>query len=255
MNAHEKLMYKILGNISKTDAPIVFKGAFITKLILEENGYTKIERATKDIDANWVGIPPAMSVLTDTINRSLGELGAFYKAIPSRDYGDRKSAGISIREKATDDEILLMDIDIKPVSGSRIYYQGEAAVKGVLANEILVDKIAACSGDAVYKWRTKDVIDVYALSHCVKVNVKEIFEVSEIVKREIQSFDAFYNKKSELKYSYDKLKGVTGKPEFETLDAYLDKFFKPFANREKREAVWDSESLLWDAGKESSMGN
>ena len=253
MNERERIMYKILGNISETNAPIIFKGALITKLILAENGFTNIERATKDIDANWIGTPPTMSVLTDTINHSLGDMSILFEAVPSREYGEMKSAGVSIREKKTGDEILSMDIDIKSVSGIRTYYQGEMAIKGVLANEILVDKIAACSSDAVYKWRTKDVIDVYALSHCVEVNVKKIFNVSEDVKRKILSFDAFYNKKSELKHSYEKLKGITGKPEFETLYAYLDKFFKPFANQEKIEAIWNSKNTSWHKGKELSM--
>lgn len=245
MTEREKLMYKILINISQADAPIVFKGALITKLILEESGFTSIDRATKDIDANWTGTPPTMSVLADTINRSLGDLRELYTAVPTRDYGEKRSAGVSIRDKATDGEVLSMDIDIKPVFGSRTYYQGEAAIKGVFANEILADKISACSGDEVYKWRTKDVLDVYALSHCVEVNVKEVFDVSETVKRKIQSFDAFCNKKSELEHSYNKLKGATGKPDFEELYSYLNKFFKPFINQDKREIVWDSEKVMW----------
>lgn len=198
MNEREKLMYSIIGNISGTDAPIVFKGALITKLILQENGFKQIERATKDIDANWIGTPPTMDNLIDTINKSLGKLKDLFIAVSSREYGNMKSAGVSILEKETGDEILSMDIDIKPVAGSRVYYHGKAAIKGVLANEILVDKITACSSDAVYKWRTKDVIDVFALSHCVQINTQEIYNISEKVKRKIQSFDAFYNKKNRI---------------------------------------------------------
>lgn len=49
MTEKEKLMYEILSKISNTDTPIIFKGALITKLILNENNYTDIQRATKDI--------------------------------------------------------------------------------------------------------------------------------------------------------------------------------------------------------------
>lgn len=155
---------------------------------MQENGFEQIERATKDIDANWIGSPPTMDILVETINQSLGELKELFVAVSNREYGDMKAAGVSILEKETGDEILSMDIDIKPVAGSRVYYHGEAAIKGVLANEILVDKITACSSDAVYKWRTKDVIDVFALSHCVQVNTQEIYNLSEKVKREIWVF-------------------------------------------------------------------
>ena len=41
MNEQEKLMYGIISNISQTDAPIIFKGGLITRLILQENGFTR----------------------------------------------------------------------------------------------------------------------------------------------------------------------------------------------------------------------
>jgi hypothetical protein len=64
MAEHEKLMYQILGKVSETNTPIVFKGALVTKLILAENGFTSLERRTVDIDANWTGEPPTMDYLT-----------------------------------------------------------------------------------------------------------------------------------------------------------------------------------------------
>jgi hypothetical protein len=42
LKQEEKLLYSLMGAISKTDAPVVFKGALITKLVLAENGYTDI---------------------------------------------------------------------------------------------------------------------------------------------------------------------------------------------------------------------
>lgn len=249
MNERENLMYKIIGNISGTDAPIVFKGALITKLILQENDFKQIERATKDIDANWIGTPPKMNDLVLTINNSLNEMKELFIAVPNRDYGDMRAAGISILEKKTGDEVLSMDIDIKNVAESRYYYYGEVAIKGVLANEIMVDKIASCSSDAVYKWRTKDIIDVYSLSHCIQVNSKEIYDFSEKTNRKIQSFDSFYEKEIELKHSYNKLKGIVGKPDFESVYVYLKEFFKPFYNNDIKEKIWNSEHGLWETSQ------
>lgn len=81
MNEREKLMYNIIGNISKTSAPIIFKDALITKLVLQENGFEEVERATKDVNANWIGTPPTMDSLVDTINQSLGELNQYFIAV------------------------------------------------------------------------------------------------------------------------------------------------------------------------------
>jgi hypothetical protein len=44
--------------------------ALITKLILQENDYTAIERQTNDIDANWIGEPPSMEELAQ-VNQAL----------------------------------------------------------------------------------------------------------------------------------------------------------------------------------------
>ena len=41
MTQNELFMYDILGRISSTDAPIVFKGGLITKLILAEKQFTE----------------------------------------------------------------------------------------------------------------------------------------------------------------------------------------------------------------------
>ena len=51
MTEQEKLMYEILGQITTSDIPIVFKGGLITKLILNESGLNSVQRTTKDIDA------------------------------------------------------------------------------------------------------------------------------------------------------------------------------------------------------------
>ena len=127
-------MYQIMGEISKTNAPIVFKGAMVTKLILAESGYTAVERQTRDIDANWIGAPPSMEALVNTINNSFGELNNRVYAFAFREYGEKMSAGISICEKQTDEELLSMDVDMRPVYGSKLYSYGEVSIKGVLAN-------------------------------------------------------------------------------------------------------------------------
>jgi len=117
MTEHEKLMYRVLGSISESDAPIVFKGALITKLVLAENGYNTIERYTKDIDANWTGATPSMEDLVDTINDALGDMREQFHAVAFREYEEKKSAGISIVRNGTDDEVVLMDISrTKPLA-------------------------------------------------------------------------------------------------------------------------------------------
>jgi len=93
MTEQEKLMCEIMGNISQTKAPIVFKGALITKLILAEHGFETIERQTTDIDSNWIGDSPPMSVLVETISQSLGNLQDSFHAVAIREYVEKKISG------------------------------------------------------------------------------------------------------------------------------------------------------------------
>jgi hypothetical protein len=245
MTELEKLMYKLLGIISAADTPIIFKGALIKNLVLTEYGYDKIYRETTDIDCNWTGSPPPMSVLVNKINKALGDLQSDYYASAKREYAEKKSAGINIIEKSTDTIITEMDISMKPVTGSRVYYYGEMSIKGVLPNEILSDKISVLSSNYIFR-RMKDMIDVFSLSNCVTVQTGEIFDIYVKTNRELQGFDAFLNRKAELEHAYNLLKGVEGKPDFESIYLYMDKFLRPFIEKDCDNMVWNSKTESWD---------
>ena len=245
MIEHEQLMYEVLEIISKSNAPIVFKGALITKLILAEHGYTTIDRITRDIDANWVDTPPSMHVLVSAINQSLESLNGVLHAEAVREYGEKKSAGISIVNSATGNRIISMDITIKPVIGSRIYHYGEVGIRGVLANEILADEITVLSGRRVFR-RSKDLIDVFALTHCVKVLTAEIFEIIKSKHLEPGDFTDFLTRRDDVEHAYTKLQGIDGKPLFEDVYTYLIEFIRPFAEKNNTPRIWNSGKQAWD---------
>ena len=244
MTELEKLMYRLLGTISAADTPIVFKGALIKNLVLAEHGYNEIYRETTDIDCNWVGTPPSMNTLVDTVNQSLGELQNQYYAEAKREYDAKKSAGVNIIEKDTDTIITEIDISMKPVIGSKIYYYGEMSIKGVLAIEILADKISVLASNYIFR-RMKDMIDVYSLVHCVKIQTREIYDIYDKTKKELQSFDAFLNRVPELEHAYNTLRGVEGKPDFGVVYSYLDKFLNPFIQKDHDNKIWDNKKELW----------
>jgi hypothetical protein len=251
----EKTMYDILGKVSQTNAPIVFKGALITKLILDENGFAELDRPTVDIDANWYGTPPSMEDLVDSVNKSLITLDEGLYAEATREYGERKSAGLSIINPATGKEVITMDIDIKPSVGERIYYYGEIGIKGVLANEILADKITVLSNMNIF-WRAKDLIDVYALAHCVSVNTADIFEIVQLkANRTIGAFEEFYKRQKEVKHAYEELKGIKGKPSFGEVYAYLTTFVEPFAKPDLMPSIWNFEKPRWETADTIRLSN
>jgi len=245
MTEHEQLMYRILGKISESNAPIVFKGALITKLILAENGFTRLDRKTIDIDANWIGTPPPMTELEAIVNRSLAALDGRFHAEAFREYGDKMSAGFYFIESATGDKIVTMDVDIRPICGSKTYHYGEIGIRGVLPHEILADKITVLSGQRLFR-RAKDLVDVYALTHCVRVQAAEIFSIIVQKHLELGGFEAFSTRRSDVEHAYEMLVGVDGKPPFDVVYSYLTAFVRPFAQKDETFRVWNADNLAWE---------
>ncbi|GHV39765.1 hypothetical protein FACS189490_03870 [Clostridia bacterium] len=245
MNDYERQMYQILGAVSSTDAPIVFKGALITKLVLAENGFHSLERHTADIDANWVGAPPSMDELAGVINRSLAALDCGLTAVAVREYAEKRSAGLSIVSTATGGDVISMDISVKPVVGSRVYHYGDVSISGVLPTEILADKISVISSKMIFR-RTKDFVDVYALARCVSVNTTEIYGVTKNKGRVIGSFTEFRGRRDDVAHAYERLAGIEGKPPFDEVYSYVERFVEPFANNDAMRRVWNCDKSVWE---------
>ena len=242
----EDMMYGILSCISSEDAPIVFKGGLITKLILEEKNCYVGGRQTKDIDANWVGEPPSMQSIEDALNLAFEKMGGQLKAESYREYDLKsgQSAGINLVD-ANGQTVVSIDMDIKPFSQDTTYYYGDASIKGVLADEIIADKISSVSSEAVYKHRCKDIVDLYALARCTEINTANISEACERNHRTVKDFNGFLNHKAEMAHAYGKLKNIRSKPEFEEVYSYLGDFLQPFISKDASEKIWKPSQKEW----------
>jgi hypothetical protein len=238
-------MYRILGAVSAMGAPIVFKGALITKLVLSEAGYAFAERQTKDIDANWVGEPPSMQGLVNAINQALASLGEGFVAIATREYTKRRTAGLSVINATTGKEAVSMDIDIWPVNESRIYYYGEIGIRGVLPAEILADKVSVLSGRYIFR-RAKDLFDVYALAHCARITTSEIYDIQKAKGQEVGAFTEFCTRRQDVEHAYAMLRGIENKPSFDEVYTYLERFVSPFMHRNETPRVWDTDTSKWE---------
>jgi len=147
MTTEENKMYEVLAAISNTEAPIIFKGALITKLILEEQGFNQVERMTRDIDANWVGEKPTMEDLVKTIQNAIGELKNKYTVVGTRAYGELKTAGLEFFDQQGKN-LFMMDVNMNAVtSGVKEYYYGEGVIKGVIVDELQAIKEFEASFD------------------------------------------------------------------------------------------------------------
>ena len=210
----ENLMYEIIGRVSAMGAPIIFKGALITKLVLAENNFSALSRGTVDIDANWTGEPPTTARIVGCIKSALQPISSDLGARLIREYGEKKSAGLEVFHKETGNPVVEIDISISKAQTSKLYHHGELMIKGVLPTEILADKITVLSSNRIFR-RSKDIVDVYALAHCVEVKTNDIYESHKRNNRELNDFIEFTTRQDDLTYAYEKLRGITNKPPFE----------------------------------------
>jgi hypothetical protein len=242
----EEFMYRLLEKLSMDNA-IIIRGALITKLILEEAGCA-ITRQTRDIDVDWVGTRlPATTDVVRVINKSLDEFELDLYAEIYREASDGGcTMGVNIREKATNNRVCKLDIEIqnkRPIE-NKIYLYNGINIKGVLPKEILADKIFLLSIDNALR-RTKDMVDIYALSQCVGVYTFDILDICEKKGRKIGDFNVFFNRQSELEHAYVKLLGVVNKPSFQEVYSHLKRFIFPFVERNNINQFWEHKNQIW----------
>jgi hypothetical protein len=238
----EKLMYDIMGAIADGNVPVVYKGAMITKLILRENHFDDFVRETQDIDASWTGMSqPSMEQLATMLNSALSRFGL--NAAVKRKYGKTISAGFKIIDAAGDVK-LSMDIDMRAAVDSRMYQFGNVTFRGVTPNSVISDKISVVSSDKVCR-RAKDLIDLYALAHCVTIQKQELYKLWMKEKRTIGTFEAFAKRRDDLEHAYEKLRRIEAKPDFRELYEYLTVFLAPFIESDLKSNVWDNRNNAW----------
>ena len=240
----EKLMYDVMGAIANSNVPVIYKGAMVTKLILREHDFDDFVRETQDIDASWAGgNPPSMEQLTAMLNNALSGLGL--AAAVKREYGDKMSAGYKIADSVGDVK-LSIDIDMRTAVDSRTYQFGNVTFQGVTPDNVIADKISVVASDKVFR-RSKDLIDLYALAHCVTVKLADIRGIWERENRIIGNFNAFTNRQDELRHSYEKLRRVDEKPQFDVLYGYLTNFLTLFIEAKTNALVWDNAKSGWES--------
>ena len=219
----EMLMYQVLKELTRNKIPMIYKGGLITKYTLIQNQKCDLLRNTSDIDANWIGKNPTMEDIRKKIEESVLAVYPNCSVVIFREFDENHSAGLKVID-ADQKTLFKFDIDVfRPVAGISFLKIDDIEIQCVDAKQIIADKICAISGKTVFR-RTKDMIDLYALSSFIPFTKEEILEISKTVNHEIQNFDNFLNRKEELRHAYETLKMSGTKPEFDTIyDTLLEK--------------------------------
>ena len=87
-----EFLYSVMEELSDAGVPIVFKGAMVLNLAIRDNNPSKVERATRDIDGDWIGEFPTMEEMEKALRNAVKEVDSSLDVQANRTFGERKSA-------------------------------------------------------------------------------------------------------------------------------------------------------------------
>ncbi len=162
LSTEETLMYKVMKAIYDSGVPVNFKGSLVLKACLEDAGYLENTRHTVDIDANWYSDkPPTGQQMVDSLQKAMDRSVIPLLVYLNRMHGERRSAGFTLYDKDSLEELFTMDIDVnRPMSQTKIYEIIGIRFRGVIPVYIIADKVFVISTNKVFR-RIKDVIDLF----------------------------------------------------------------------------------------------
>lgn len=218
ITAEEKMMYDVMKAIYESGIPVNFKGSMVLKACLIEAGYPEDTRHTVDIDGNWNSdTPPSADQMVESLQKAIDKSGIELKISIYRMYGESRSAGFNLTDKATDEILFTMDVDVnRPIPPTKVYEIEGIRFCGVSPIQMIADKTAVVSTDKVFR-RIKDVVDLYYLSSVFAFDCKAVNQALLNSKRQLGDFNGFLNRTNDLKHSYEKFRfaGGVNKPPFE----------------------------------------
>ena len=251
MTELENKLFKIIGVIENSNLPIIFKGALTLKAA---RPVSEIDRITTDIDCDWIGSPPNLFQIEEKLNDAMAKYYPSISFKATRNYViGKRSAGFNIFEN----NILLskIDLSISSKSPSNRYHYGEINFTGYALDNIIADKVSVLSSAKIFR-RTKDFVDIYSTIVVTDLAKENILNVLSIKKRELNDFTELLNRKDELEHSYNRMKGIINKPDFQSVYDVVVDFANGFINEEKK-LIWEHNSLKWilDNTKGEKMEN
>ncbi len=220
----ESFLKRVIIEISKLDAPIIFKGGLALKDILNNiNPDETIERRTIDIDGNWIGEVDSHKV-TDVLIQAVKNVDSSYSVELYRNAGENQSMGYRILDHENE-VITEIDLDMKQNPFYVIAQINHVNVKYSSIEKIFADKLSVLSGPRVFR-RSKDLLDVYLILKNQSIPMEKVKEILDYDKRKLGDFSTMLQNKEDVKHAYDTLKEITNKPEFEEVWKEITDFLR-----------------------------
>ena len=237
ITADEKQMYRVMKALYESGIPICFKGSMVLKACLNEAGCVDEVRRTVDIDANWNSTePPTAEQLVSSLQSALDRSGLLIDVMIFRMYGEGRSAGFMLTDRATGEELFPMDMDVnRPMPETRLYEIAGLNFRGVSPTQMIADKVTAVSSNKVFR-RVKDVIDLYYISKAFPFPKEAVLQTLKNNGRSLERFDGFLKRPDELRYAYNKFRvgDDVEKPPFEEVYLTVKSYIKGILPKERK---------------------
>lgn len=203
-----EFLYRVMEELSNAGVPIVFKGAMILNLAIRDNNPSKVERATRDIDGDWIGEIPSMEEMEIALRNAVKKVDASLDIQANRIFAERKSAGFRIINEIGE-KIASIDLSVRQNRFCRPYisYVNGISITGASLSKMLSDKLYAISGESVCR-RMKDVLDIYVMSFITPIDMDELHQIWTETGRELGDFETYKTQNAKLGEAYNKMKGI-----------------------------------------------
>lgn len=206
------MLYTIIQNLQNIQAPIAIKGGLLLNASLQQH-MSPISRKTRDIDGNWLQKQPNIEDMQQILEQAVQQSYPDYIVIIKRNYGDKQSAGFLVLDD-NEEIITTFDIDVNKSTDTTSYQLNDITFQGIPIEQMLSDKISVISSPSIMR-RTKDILDVYAITQNIPYDKEHL--IQSLAHRNIGDFSTFHNNKNEIEHAYEKIRGVTNKPDFNTV--------------------------------------
>lgn len=130
INTDTDMLYQIIENLQKIQAPIAIKGGLLLRASLQEHG-SDIDRKTVDIDANWLTQTPDISDMENVLRKAVQLSHPNYDVITKRPYGNHQSAGFYITDE-NGDAVTHIDIDVNKPTTPKTYTINNMTFTGII---------------------------------------------------------------------------------------------------------------------------
>lgn len=242
MLTQTNLYNKIITEITKAEAPIVFTGGYILPFVVQKEKMIAYPyRTSADLDMDWTKENPTMHELVNFFTDLMLKIDENLRVAVVCSFDDHTAARFSILYK---NEVFgQIDICPKPEVATKRYQLMDFDIPCHTPEHLTVIKTYAVSTDKLRR-HPIDLIDLYALSATKNFSTDSFWDIFDKKGLTMGSWEAYDEASSELQTTYEAIDTAYLKPEWSSCKQRVDRFIEPFKSGSRETQVWNG--FMWE---------